>query len=344
MNSAVGAGCNQPLVSVLTPVYNGERYLAESIESVLGQTYQNWEYVIVNNCSTDRTLEIASDYAGRDPRIRIVNNSEFVGAIRNHNIALRHISPDSKYCKFVCADDLLFPACLTEMVRVAEAHPSVGIVSSYQLLGHWVHFDGLPYPSTVIPGREAIRPYFLQCRHIFNTTSGFMLRADLVRNRDPFLNEKYLFADDEIYFVLLQHHDYGFVHQVLSMWRIQDEALSAFTTRHNQWSIENLYLTKQYGPIYLTPEEYSQCLKQSLDRYYRCQGHELFHFREKSFWKYHRTMMQQLGFSLNPLGLLKGAMMESANIIFEPFRAASRQFGYLIGRRPTLRAKVQDKR
>jgi glycosyltransferase involved in cell wall biosynthesis len=50
---------NGPLVSILTPVYNGEKYLAECIRSVLAQTYQNWEYTIVNNCSTDKTLEIA---------------------------------------------------------------------------------------------------------------------------------------------------------------------------------------------------------------------------------------------------------------------------------------------
>src|SRR5438093_8149037 len=52
----------QPLVSVVTPIYNGEKYLAECIESVLAQTYQNWEYVIVNDCSTDRSLDIAQYY------------------------------------------------------------------------------------------------------------------------------------------------------------------------------------------------------------------------------------------------------------------------------------------
>src|SRR5688572_27923951 len=95
----------QPLVSVLTPVYNGEKYLAECIESVLAQTYDNWEYVIVNNCSTDRTFEIAQQYANKDKRIRIHNNSTFVGCDTNGNIAFRQISAESKYCKVVHADD-----------------------------------------------------------------------------------------------------------------------------------------------------------------------------------------------------------------------------------------------
>src|SRR4030067_2974473 len=116
----------EPLVTVLTPVYNGEGYLAECIESVLKQDYRHWEYIIVNNCSTDRTLEIASSYASRDPRIRIVTNPSFVGVIENHNIAFGLIPIDSKYCKVVSADDWLAPECLSSLVRVAEAFPSVG--------------------------------------------------------------------------------------------------------------------------------------------------------------------------------------------------------------------------
>ena len=67
-----------PLVSVVTPVYNGAAYLSECIESVLAQTYTNWEYIIVNNCSTDRTRDIASHYAQQDTRIRLHNNDDFL--------------------------------------------------------------------------------------------------------------------------------------------------------------------------------------------------------------------------------------------------------------------------
>ena len=121
----------EPLVSVVTPVYNGEDFLTECIESVLRQTYGNYEYIIVNNCSTDRSLEIALNYSKRDSRIRVHSNSQFVGVIENHNIAFRLISPNSKYCKVVSADDWLFPECLARMVDVAEANPSAGFVGSY---------------------------------------------------------------------------------------------------------------------------------------------------------------------------------------------------------------------
>src|SRR5439155_13185774 len=72
------------LVSVVTPVFNGERYLRECIESVLAQTYTNWDYVIVDNQSTDRTNEIAHEYAARDPRIRVIRNDAFVRVVQNY--------------------------------------------------------------------------------------------------------------------------------------------------------------------------------------------------------------------------------------------------------------------
>jgi glycosyltransferase involved in cell wall biosynthesis len=146
-----------PLVSVITPVYNGGRYLAECIESVLAQTYKNWEYLIFNNRSTDNTLEIAQSYAQRDARILVHDNDTFLGKLENHNVALRQISSHSKYCKVVHADDSLFPECIARMVELAEANQSVGIVGSYRLDDIWVSCDGLPYPSTVVPGREICR-------------------------------------------------------------------------------------------------------------------------------------------------------------------------------------------
>ena len=88
-----------PLVSVVTPVYNGGRWLRECIESVLAQSYRNWRYTIVNNRSTDDTLEIAEHYARQDARVRVHNNAEFLPIIDNHNHALALIDADSTYCK-----------------------------------------------------------------------------------------------------------------------------------------------------------------------------------------------------------------------------------------------------
>ena len=134
---------HQPLVSVVTPVYNGEQYLSECIESVLAQTYPHWEYIIVNNCSTDDTLPIIERYSRSDTRIRVFNNQTFVDAIDNHNIALGYLSPASRYCKVLQADDWLYPSCLERMVQRAQQYPSAGIIGGYVLWHNHVGSDGL---------------------------------------------------------------------------------------------------------------------------------------------------------------------------------------------------------
>jgi glycosyltransferase involved in cell wall biosynthesis len=92
-----------PLVSIVTPVYNGEPYLKACIESVLTQSYNNFEYVILNNCSSDKTLEIASGYAARDHRVTVHSNEQVLPIIANHNKAFSLINPMSRYCKVVSA-------------------------------------------------------------------------------------------------------------------------------------------------------------------------------------------------------------------------------------------------
>ncbi len=221
----------KPLVSIVTPVYNAEEYLAECIESVLTQTYDHWEYVIVNNCSTDRSLEIAQQYAQQDARIRIHNNETFLNLIQNWNHAMRQISPESKYCKVVHADDWLFPECITKMVELAEQNSTVGIVGSYRLDEDQVTLDRLPYPSTVVPGRKICRTSLLGGSYIFGSPTSLLLRSDLVRNRDSFYNEANLNADRVVCFDILQQADFGFVHQVLTYTRRHNESMTSAVHR-----------------------------------------------------------------------------------------------------------------
>src|SRR4051812_42168094 len=102
VSAEIGVGTlAMSVVSIVTPAYNEENYLRECIESVLSQTYQDWNYTIVDNCSDDGTHEIAASYAKRDARIQVIRNDRTVSAIDNHNIAFRAISKDCKYCKLI---------------------------------------------------------------------------------------------------------------------------------------------------------------------------------------------------------------------------------------------------
>jgi len=307
-----------PLVSVLTPVYNGDAYLRDCIESVLAQTYPHWEYVIVDNCSTDRTLEIAREYAAKDARIRISNNTDFVRAIENHNNAFRQISPDSRYCKIVAADDWLFPECLEQMVRIAEEHPSVAIVGAYGLRETEIESVGLKYPSRFVSGREICRARLLGGAYYFGAPTSVLYRSSIVRSRHAFYNETNLHADSEVCFEFLKEHDFGFVHQVLTFRRERSDSLTALSRKLNTYSPMILLELVKYGPIYLTEAELRQRIQNHLRSYYAYLGRQLLKVRERDYWKFHRSKLAELGYPMSAPRVAAAALAAAFDFLLNP--------------------------
>jgi len=315
----------QPLVSVVTPVYNGDPYLAECIESVLTQTYSNWEFIIVNNYSTDRTLEIALEYAKKDNRIRVHNNRDFVGVIANHNLAFGLIAADSKYCKVVSADDWLFPECLTKMVSLAEANLSVGIVGSYQLSGggsNWrqwrVRWAELPYPSTVIPGRELCRLQLLGGPYVFGTPTSTLYRSNLIKGRDFFYPNSTPEADTSACYKCLQDTDFGFVHQVLSYERVHDNTISRSAKDLNAYLPSKINDLLAYGSSCMTHLEAERRLKELLDEYYRFLAISAVNLRGKVFWNYHKSRLREFGYPFDRLKICKVISIKLIDLLFNP--------------------------
>ena len=300
----------EPLVSVLTPVYNGGEFLAACIESVLGQTYRNYEYIIVNNASTDQTLEIAEQYARKDKRIRIHNNERLVPVIDNHNIAFRLISPAARYCKVVSADDFLFPECLSRLVECAEAHPTAGLIGSYQLSGAYIRWQGFPYPTVLIPGEELCRRIFLGSDKDFGfgTPTSLLYRADLIRSNDPFYPNASPHADTSACFQILANSDFGFVHQVLSFEKTHEATQSFRSGQINRYSPANLNDLIQYGRLYLNDHELQEQIRNVLADYNRFLATNwLLGFRDKDFWNYHEGQLRELGYPLRRSALIKAA-------------------------------------
>lgn len=183
-----------PLVSIVTPFYNTAKYLKECIESVLKQTYQNFEYVLVDNKSTDGSAEIAEEFAQRDPRIRMIANDRFLSQVENYNHALRQIAPKSKYCKIVQADDWIFPNCIREMVEVAEMGTNVSLVGAYSLFERlppdgdrpYVGCAGLPYTTRIVSGVELLRDYVQRKLSVLGSPTCIMFRSEDVRGQRDF--------------------------------------------------------------------------------------------------------------------------------------------------------------
>jgi glycosyltransferase involved in cell wall biosynthesis len=311
----------QPLVSILTPVYNGEAYLRECIESVLNQTYQNWEYIIVNNKSQDATLAIAEEYARRDSRIRVHTNNKFVSAIANHNIAFQQMSPASQFCKIVHADDWLFPQCVEKMVEVATENPSVGLVSAYALWGTEIRLDGLPYESKVVSGREIARAAFLKGGpYVTGSPTSTMIRSDIIRRANPFYNEQNIHTDTEACYAALAQSDLGFVHQVLTFTRVHEQSVTSKNFTLDTTLPGHLEILLKYGPAFLTPAEFAKKKRDYIREYYSSLARHMTRFHEYRYWEFHKERLRQLGISANVFRVAVIVPIEVIKLCFSPRR------------------------
>ena len=300
-----------PLVSIITPVYNGEKFLDECIRSVINQTYSNWEYLIANNCSTDRTLQIAESYRSKEDKIKVYTNPELVNALRNHNIALQKISPKSKYVKIVHADDWLYPECIQKMVKVAEGNRNLGVIGSYILYDKEIRCVGIPYPTEALSGKDVCRATFRGEYTVFGPPSVTLIRADLVREEPNFYREDILLADADVCFRLLMKNDFVFVHQVLSGVRVhKDTRTSKIIEPFERQTPEMLELLVEYGKNLFDKKEYEILIKKKINNYYRLLAKRIFFRNPEGFWDYHREYLQKLGFPFSYSKLIIGLVRE----------------------------------
>lgn len=108
----------QPLISIITPVYNAERFLTQTIDSVLNQTFDNFEYLLINDCSTDRSVVILEQYQNQDKRIKVINNVENSGAAVSRNAGLAQAR--GRYIAFIDSDDYWMPEKLVTQLTFMQ--------------------------------------------------------------------------------------------------------------------------------------------------------------------------------------------------------------------------------
>lgn len=126
-----------PQVSILIPVFNGERFLSDAISSALSQTYADYEVVVCDNASTDHTRHIAKDFLG-DPRLRVVEFDAHVSMPSSFNRALDQAEGD--FVRFLCHDDLLEPNCLQRSIAALNESPSAVFATSHETtIGTRIH-------------------------------------------------------------------------------------------------------------------------------------------------------------------------------------------------------------
>jgi glycosyltransferase involved in cell wall biosynthesis len=211
---------NIKLVSIILPVFNGEKYLSESIESCLKQTYQNIELIIVNDCSTDETLAIAQKYASMDNRIKIITNSENKKLPASLNIGHRVASGD--YFTWT-SDDNLYEVNAVETLLNVLVENKVDIIYSNIFLidqtgkskrkKNFVSFENVLFGNY-------IGSCFLYHKGVFERNSGYNENLFLVEDYDFWLRS----INHSIYFQLKKN---------LYCYRNHDESLTSQITSDN---------------------------------------------------------------------------------------------------------------
>jgi glycosyltransferase involved in cell wall biosynthesis len=292
-----------PAVNVITPVYNGAKYVAECIESVIGQTYADWRYDIIDNCSTDETRAIAEHYARLDPRIHVHAPAEFLPVVENHNRALTYLAPDSTFWKPMMADDRLLPGCLEAMVGAASLREEVGLVCCAWKTMNWTGtFDRFPTSGETVSyasGRDAARLSFFENRHFFGSPTTTLIRADLVRARVPnFYDVENFHADDEACHELLRDCDFAFVHEPLAFVREHEGSQTSGMDGMESIIAGRLYTLTRYGRDFMDEDEYRACLAGCERLYYDRLAVAALTLSRRRVWDYHRTMLQRSGLRL----------------------------------------------
>ena len=324
---------HEPRVSVVTPFYNTVQYIAEAIESVLAQSYGNFEYLLVNNKSTDGSRDVAQKYASQDSRIKLIDNDTFVSQTDNYNGALRQVGTDSKYVKVVQADDLIFPDCLRSLVAVAERDERIGLVSSYYLNGVEPRGKGLPHDTWHLSGNETCRLMLTSECFVLGTPSVVLYRADVVRARPAFYPEGHPNPDTGAAYEILRDHDFGFVHQIESFCRTQDESITSKRESYNPAPLDYLITLEQHGRRVLSREDFERVSTRKWDYYYRFLAFSALRNREPAFWDFHRAGLATIGRTLELSETVPKVLQGFGRLISQPTATLRRAKASLAGRR-----------
>jgi glycosyltransferase involved in cell wall biosynthesis len=323
-----------PRVGVVTPFYNTREHLAECIESVLAQTYQNWEYVLVNNYSTDGSEEIAQQYAQRFPKkIRVIQPESFLDQVPNYNFGLRSVSSANKYSKMVQADDWIYPECLEHMVALAESDPKIAIVSSYRLKGKRVLGEGLPYTKFVLEGPEICRLQLRTGIFAFGTPTTMLYRSAIISKTEPFFDENSFYDDTDSCYRILHDGKFGFVHRVLSFSRVDDESIRGQVKDFNPDILDRLLQLSKFGPVYLEPREMEAFLREWERKYYGFLARNWLSGQGKEFWDYHREGLKSGGLRLDKSWLAAHVCTEALRMAVNPGHTVSWLYQKLTGRK-----------
>lgn len=256
------------LISVVIPLYNAERYIEETLTSVLSQTYQNWEAIIVDNCSTDSSLRYVQPFIESDKRFKLYSTgANSGGPAKPRNVGIQHAKGD--FVAFLDADDIWLPEKLEKVIDYLQKDPSLDLVCHDELVlthgkmvkrltyGPYKCYQDLLFKDNVLsPSAVAVRKQLLSDVEMFSE------RADFNTVEDYELWLRLFFAGARVFYL----------HQALGCFRVEGQGASSINAQHfeNQLNVLNYHfydfqssvlyknhpINKRLGKVYVA---YARC-------------------------------------------------------------------------------------
>ncbi|MGX8712365.1 MAG: glycosyltransferase family 2 protein [bacterium] len=205
-----------PAVSIVLPCYNGADFLAQSIDSVVAQTFADWELILVNDCSTDNSLEIMQRYASADSRIRIINNEHNLKLPGALNRGFREAK--GKYLTWTSHDNRMAPTMLEEFVNYLDANSDKGLVTACYAAfslktGEQLYEVHHPDPQLHLP--------------LFNCVCyAFMYRREVLETIGDYDTTLFLVEDYDYWVRIWQKYPVGKIYKVLYYTGVGDDTLT----------------------------------------------------------------------------------------------------------------------
>ena len=234
---------NSPRVTVLLPVFNGENYLREAIESILAQTFHDFEFLIINDGSTDKSVEIIRSYA--DPRIRLVVNEQNLGLIAtlNKGVDLSR----GEYIARMDQDDISLHQRLEKQISFLDKNRNVGV------LGTWVRtFGSVAETVWDYPGD----PETIKCRFLFESVLAHpstMLRKKMLNDHNLYYSNDHVNAEDyEMWVRCSRYADISNLQEVLLLYRFHEEKIGSKRLKEQQATTKKIR-REQLNRLLLSP-------------------------------------------------------------------------------------------
>lgn len=233
---------NNPKVSVIMSVYNCEKYIRQAIESILNQSFRDFEFIIVDDCSTDKSLEIIRKYQDKDNRIKIILNSENIGLTKSLNKAIKQTQGD--YVARMDCDDISLLERLEKQIRFMENNPKIVLCGT---LGWIINNNG-----DIVKEKNIATDYkTIKKKLLFNNQfihSSLFIRKDVLRKEGLYDEDFNKSQDYELVLRLASKYPVVNLSDYLIKWRVNNNSLSWSDKRQEKDALKaRKYAITRYG-------------------------------------------------------------------------------------------------